>query len=138
MLGLLAKIFTWWNGATAGAVFTLWRSNAEKIGQDEFGNTYYRERKAFSGADGKQRRWVIYKGYADASRVPADWHGWLHHTFDEPPTTAPLPRRAWELDHQPNMTGTSKAYRPGGSLWAGPSRQRQKTVGDYEAWTPGE
>ncbi len=35
--------------------------------------------------------------------MPAEWHGWLHYTFDEPPTTDPLTRRAWERDHIPNL-----------------------------------
>ena len=46
-----------------------------------------------TGAGKTRRRWVIYKGYADASRVPSDWHGWLHHTFDTPPSEPPLPRQ---------------------------------------------
>ena len=41
---------------------------------------------------------------AEASRVPPEWHAWLHYTTD-----APLPddgRRAWQKPHQANMTGT--------------------------------
>jgi NADH:ubiquinone oxidoreductase subunit len=136
MLWLLSKIFTWWNGASAGAAFTIWKSG-ERVGEDEFGNVYYRERSGGSGADGKQRRWVVYNGYADASRVPSDWHGWMHHTFDDVPSETALPRKAWEKDHQPNLTGTVHAYRPQGSLFKS-DRKRQQTVGDYEAWTPGD
>jgi NADH:ubiquinone oxidoreductase subunit len=137
MLGFLSKIFTWWNGASAGAAWTIWRSG-ELVGEDQFGNRYYQERKAGTGADGKTRRWVVYKGYADASRVPSDWHGWLHHTFDDAPTGATMPRRPWELDHEPNHTGTLRAYRPAGSLAFGSRRVRQETSADYEPWTPGE
>lgn len=97
------------------------------VGDDEFGNSYYESR------DGK-RRWVIYDGEIEASKVPASWHGWLHHTYDEPPTKDPLPKRAWETAHQPNLTGTPDAYRPKGSLLRdGP---RAKATGDYEAWSP--
>ena len=67
MLGLLSKAFTWWNGASAGAAWTIWRSG-ELVGEDEFGNKYYQERKGGTGADGKVRRWVVYNGYADGSR----------------------------------------------------------------------
>ncbi|HCR65062.1 MAG: NADH:ubiquinone oxidoreductase subunit NDUFA12 [Oceanicaulis sp.] len=137
MLGLLSKVFTWWNGASAGAAWTIWRSG-ELVGEDEFGNKYYQERKAGTGADGKTRRWVVYNGYADGSRVPSDWHGWMHHTFDEVPTDAPLPRKDWEQEHQPNMTGTLHAYHPTGSLIGGSARQRQATAADYESWTPGD
>ena len=70
-----------------------------KVGEDEQGNIYYQT------ADGK-RRWVIYNGEMEASRVTPDWHGWLHHTWDEPPTEAPLKHKAWEKPHQENLTGT--------------------------------
>ena len=99
----------------------------ERVGVDEFGNVYYRER-------GGKRRWVIYNGYADASRVPSDWHGWMHHTFEHPPTEAPLKRQDWEKDHHPNLTGTVHAYRPSGSLAR--AEDRQAASGDYEAWKP--
>jgi len=125
------RIFTWWNGATLGAFYDIGRRSA-LVGADEQGNRYYQERKP--SLDGRPRRWVIYNGVAEASRVPPDWHGWLHHTFDEPPTVAPFKVKAWEQPHQPNLTGTARAYRPAGSLARG--GHRAKATGDYEAWTP--
>lgn len=104
------------------------------VGTDDFGNTYYEAKDTRDSYDGRKRRWVIYQGYAEASKVPAEWHGWLHHTFEEPPTREPLLRRAWEKDHLPNMSGTVNAWRPKGSLTRGGERQR--ATGDYEAWSP--
>ena len=77
-----------------------------------------------------------YDGIAvrSASKVTADWHGWLHHTYEEPPTRAPLPKKTWEKPHSPNMTGTPEAYRPKGSLAR--DGVRAKATGDYEAWSP--
>jgi len=86
------------------------------------------------GYDGRKRRWVTYKGYADASRVPPEWHGWLHHMYDDAPSDVPLKTQDWELPHQPNLTGTVYAYKPKGSLDRG--GQREKVAGDYEAWSP--
>lgn len=130
---MLLKLFTWWNSSTIGTQFTLWRRRARFVGADEQGNRYFEEKEP-SASDGRKRRFVVYHGIAEASRVTPDWHGWLHHTFDEPPTVAPLKRRAFEKDHLPNMTGTPLAYRPPGSL-ARPDNG--KGVGaDYEAWTP--
>ena len=103
----------------------------EQVGEDAYGNVYYKS-KRMRGT--RQERWVIYKGYPDASKVPAEWHGWLHYTFDELPTQATLPRKAWEKDHLPNMTGTIHAWRPKGSITRGGERQR--AAGDYEAWRP--
>ena len=130
---MLKDIFTWWNGATIGIRFTVGRRGVF-IGQDENGNKYYEARDTKDSYDGRKRRWVIFDGYAEASKVSPDWHGWLHYTFDEPPTLEPLPRRAWELDHIPNLTGTVNAWRPKGSIARG--GERQKATGDYEAWRP--
>ncbi|MBY0422448.1 MAG: NADH:ubiquinone oxidoreductase subunit NDUFA12 [Parvularculaceae bacterium] len=130
---MFAQMFTWWNSTTFGTSFTLWRRRARLIGSDEQGNRYFEERQP-SASDGRLRRWVVYHGVAEASRVPPDWHGWLHHTFDEPPTSSPLKRRAFEKDHLPNMTGTPLAYKPPGSL-ARPDSGKGVPA-DYEAWSP--
>lgn len=133
LINLLKSIFTWWNGATIGARFTIGRRGVF-IGQDDTGNRYYEAKDNSDSYDDRKRRWVIYEGYAEASKVPAEWHGWLHHTFVEPPTREALPRKAWEKDHQPNLTGTIHAYKPKGSLGRG--GERQAASGDYEAWKP--
>ena len=82
----------------------------------------------------RRRRWVLYRrGAVEASRVPPEWHPWLHYTTD-----APLPvgnRPAWEKPHQANLTGTPQGYRPAGHEYAG--GRRAATTDDYEAWTPG-
>ena len=128
---MLKRIFTWWNGATLGARFDIGRRGAF-VGEDEQGNRYFEERRP--SQEGRKRRYVIYNGLAEASRVTPDWHGWMHHTVDEPPTEAPLLRKAWELPHLPNQTGTVRAYRPKGSLARGGVRAAATT--DYEAWKP--
>lgn len=134
MSNLLKTLFTWWNGATPGIHFTIAR-RARLVGKDEYGNRYYEAKDDRDSYDkNRRRRWVIFNGYAEASKVPPDWHGWLHYTFDEPPTDVPLPRKAWEKEHRPNLSGTIYAYRPKGSLARGGERQR--ATGDYEAWTP--
>lgn len=128
---MLKQLFAWWDSTTYSTSFSLWRKRARLIGKDEQGNRYFEE-AGRTGPDGRPRRYVVYHGVAEASRVTPDWHGWLHHTFDEPPTTAPLKRRAFEKDHLPNMTGTPLAYHPPGSL----ARNKGGVPADYEAWSP--
>ena len=120
----ILRAFTWWDGQTLNTQFWTWRKGV-KVGEDDQGNRFFETR------DGK-RRWVIFNGEAEASRVSPDWHGWLHHTFQEPPTKAPLARKAWEKPHQENLTGTAAAYAPAGSIRRGEPAARS----DYEAWTP--
>jgi NADH:ubiquinone oxidoreductase subunit len=126
-MGFIRQLFVWWVNATPGTRLTTWWSGTQ-VGKDKFGNLYYQSRD-------KKRRWVIYAGTVEASRVPPDWHGWLHHTFEEPPAAAPLPAKSWEAEHQPNLTGTPGAYHPEGSLWN--DGRRPPATGDYEAWRPG-
>jgi NADH:ubiquinone oxidoreductase subunit len=126
MKAFLIALLTWWNGATFGTRFFTWRKG-ELVGTDEFGNRYYRERKG-------KRRWVIYNGEAEASRIPPDWHGWMHQRTDVPPTEERYKPRAWEKPHLPNLTGTSAAYRPKGSILG--QEKRPEVTGDYEPWTP--
>ncbi|MBS0471515.1 MAG: NADH:ubiquinone oxidoreductase subunit NDUFA12 [Proteobacteria bacterium] len=121
----IRMIFAWWHHATIGTMLTTWFSGTP-VGTDQFGNRYYESKTG--------RRWVLYAGTVEASRVPPDWHGWLHHTFKEPPTVAPFRDKTWEKPHQPNLTGTDGAYRPSGSLLA--SGVRPKATGDYQAWKP--
>ena len=130
-MSILGKIFTWWNGATIGTSLWSWR-NGEKVGTDAQGNIYYRSKKRSS--DGRERRWVIYHGANDASRVPAEWHGWLHGNIDGVPESNLPPPRVWEADYTPNATGTPSAYRPAGALERG--GKRAAASGDYEAWSP--
>jgi NADH:ubiquinone oxidoreductase subunit len=136
MKQFLLKFFTWWNSQTFGTQLWTWRFG-ELVGEDAEGNRYYRTRggKIDPTLD-FERRWVVYNGYAEASRVGPDWHGWLHHTVDVPPTKENYQPREWQKPHQPNLTGTPLAYRPTGSTLA--SGRRPKATGDYQAWTPGQ
>ena len=129
-MGFFGKIFTWWDGATVGTMLDSWR-HGEKVGTDVQGNAYFRS-KPKKGQ--RERRWVIYEGANDASRVPSEWHGWLHQSFDEVPESHLPPARIWEVDYTPNATGTNEAYRPQGALERGGRRARAR--GDYEAWSP--
>ncbi len=131
-MNILAKIFTWWDGATIGTALFSSR-NGRRVGEDVFGNTYFQSKKAGTGHPAGQR-WVIYNGPNDASRVPPEWHGWLHHTVDTLPTEEDYAPREWQQPHMPNLTGTRHAYRPAGSLHKG--GERPQATGDYKAWRP--
>jgi NADH:ubiquinone oxidoreductase subunit len=108
-------------------------SGSKKVGVDVSGNKYYRAspRRGYK----RDRRWVMYKGAPEASKVPPEWHGWLHHQTDKVPASEGVSyRREWQKPHTPNLTGTADAYRPHGHLLA--EGRRDKASGDYEAWKP--
>ena len=128
-MGILGKIFTWWDGVTIGTSLGL--RGTRTIGTDSLGNVY-REGKPLP--DGRLRRYVVYAGANDASRVPPEWHGWLHHQIEGAPDASLPPVRRWEKEPKANLTGTTAAYRPAGALESG--GKRAQATGDYEAWRP--
>jgi NADH:ubiquinone oxidoreductase subunit len=118
MTTAITRVITWLRG--------------EQVGTDRLGNRYYQERRA--PKDRRRKRWVIYEGEDEASRVPPEWNAWLHYTVDELPTGEGAVVRPWQKEHQPNQTGTAAAYRPPGHTLAG--GHRAPATGDYEPWTP--
>lgn len=120
MATLGTLLFTWWKG--------------DHVGEDQFGNKYYTEKGKATGPVGRRRRWVVYKGRPEASKVPAAWHIWLHYTTDDLPDQQTIKSNDWEKEHLPNLSGTEFAYRPGGAVNS--EGQRQKSSADYSAWKP--
>ena len=110
MRRFLNTIFTWWHDRTLGTALHTARRGVE-VGTDAQGNRYYQDKDG-RAINGKPRRWVIYNGDIEASRVPPEWHGWLHYTFDEPPHEAETAARDWFRPHKANPTGTREAHRP--------------------------
>lgn len=130
-------MFTWWNSATIGTRLHT-RMAGEFVGEDEFGNRYFRTRGGkVDPTLGFQRRWVIYNGLAEATKIPAGWHGWIHHKDVPAPSETSYTARSWEKPFKPNMTGTPAAYRPKGSILQ-EDPHRPAATGDYDAWTPGQ
>ncbi|MEJ1990551.1 MAG: NADH:ubiquinone oxidoreductase subunit NDUFA12 [Maritimibacter sp.] len=120
----ILSLITWYHAEGLGTRLVT-RFKGVKVGEDADGNRYYR-----NAADTK--RWVIYSSEPVASKVPAEWHGWLHHSFDNNPAENPLPHKAWEKPHHDNLSGSFEAYAPAGSLRQAAPIDRQ----DYEAWQP--
>ncbi len=109
------RIFTWLHGRA--------------VGSDGDGNIYYEDKTVRGGV--RTRRWVIYKGAPEASKVPPEWHAWLHYTTDAPIKMAARP---WQKPHLANVTGTPLGYRPPGHDYQG--GQRAVASSDYESWSP--
>ena len=106
MIGFFKQIFTWWNRQTFGTfIYTLF--TGKLIGVDEYGNKYY--------SNSKGKRWVIYKNNIESSKVPPEWHSWIHFITRNVPSDN-TKKFSWQKQHQENLTGTSKAHKPEGSL----------------------
>lgn len=84
------------------------RFTAKLIGSDEYQNRYY-ESKSHSDSFGRKKRFCIYHGVVEGSKIPSRWHAWIHHTTIEPLQYKHL---FWHKAHIPDVTGTVYAFRP--------------------------
>jgi len=114
---------------TVGTRLFTW-AKGRLVGIDQQGNRYYVERRPRPGS--RARRWVIYRGAPEASKVPPEWHSWLHYTTEA--ALAPSPEKPWVAPHMANPTGSDAAWVPPGHDFRG--GQRSRATGDYEAWRP--
>ena len=120
MTNFLKLIFTWWNRQTLGTfIYTLFFGKF--IGMDQFGNKYY--------ANSKGKRWVIYKNEIESSKIPPEWHTWIHSSMLKKPIQNSN-KFVWQKEHEENLTGTEKAYNPDGSL----KFNQKKIIKKYESW----
>ena len=122
MINFLKQIFTWWHKQTLGTfIYTLFAGKL--IGSDQFGNKYY--------SNSKGRRWVIYKDNIESSKIPPDWHSWIHFLKINKPSTGEK-KFLWQKQYEENLTGTTRAYKPEGSLTSDVKKNMKK----YEIWKP--
>ena len=120
VINFFKSIFIWWNNQTIGTfLYTL--VYGKYVGIDEFENKYY------SSKSGK--RWVIYKKTVEASKIPPEWHLWIHSLKKNSPPKD-LDKFEWQKKHEENLTGTNKAYKPNGSLLS----SSKKNIKKYESW----
>jgi NADH:ubiquinone oxidoreductase subunit len=97
------------------------------VGTDQFGNRYFVGNK--KNYLGQNKRYVLYKGIRDGSKVPALWHAWLHYSSHDLPSDKPQLDHDWQIDHVQNITGTKAAYHP--------SKSKNTKLSVYSKWTPG-
>ena len=120
MFSFFKQIFIWWHRQTIGTfIYTL--LTGKFVDKDEFGNKYY--------TNSKGKRWVIYKNKVDSSRIPPEWHSWIHFLTKNKPSNN-LNKYKWQKKHEENLTGTTKAYKPSGSL----KSDSKGNIKKYETW----
>ena len=109
-------------------VNSLWvKFFCKQVGVDQFGNTYYLgSRKNYLG---KAKRYVLYNGIDDGSKIPAIWHSWLHYLSNDLPNKNLQEKYDWQIDHIQNLTGSKMAYDP--SL-----NNTAKKLESYSKWMP--
>jgi len=120
VINFLKQIFTWWHKQTVGTfIYTTFAGKF--VGKDQFGNKYY--------SNTKGKRWVIYKDNIESSKIPPEWHSWLHFTTRNLPSNK-IKKFPWQKEHQENQTGTNGAHKPEGSLASSSKKDMRK----YETW----
>ena len=96
----------------------------KQVGKDQFGNRY------FVGKDknylGQAKRFVIYNGQDEGSKVPPMWHAWLHYLSEDIPGNNKV--YDWQQEYVPNLTGTKHAYNP--------AKSNCTRIETYSKWNP--
>jgi NADH:ubiquinone oxidoreductase subunit len=119
-INFLKSIFTWWSSQTVGTfLFTTFFGSL--VGKDEFGNKYYKNKN-------DSKRWVIYNGEVESSRIPPEWHLWIHKTSNSSPDKINFVNHSWIKNHHENYTGSDMAYSP-----LKKSKIKEET---YKKWHP--
>ena len=117
MLTFLKEIFVWWNRQTLGTrLNTLFFGKF--VGKDSYGNKYYKDKN--------DKRWVIYNGEVEATKIPQEWFSWIHHMKNKIENNNELKKYNWQKNHLSNQTGTEKAYFP--------NRDKNVSKKKYKTW----
>ena len=74
---------------------------------------------------------MIYKDNIEASKIPPEWHSWIHFLVINKPSDK-TKKFSWQKPHEENLTGTNRAYKPEGSL----ASNLKKSMKKYETWKP--
>lgn len=80
---------------------------AKLVGADEFHNRYYEMKQ--TDYLGRKKRICIYFGTVEASKIPSNWHNWMHYSSSSKINCKKL---FWMKSHTPNVTGTEYAFCP--------------------------
>ena len=103
MLTFFKQVFVWWNQQTLGTRIQTFLFG-KFVGKDSYGNRYYENKTG--------KRWVIYSGEIDATKIPDEWYSWMHHTKNKIENEHELKKYTWQKEHVTNKTGTDKSYHP--------------------------
>ncbi len=117
MLTTLKQIFTWWNRQTLGTRLQTFLTG-RLVGEDNNGNKYYQNKSG--------RRWVVYNGEVEASKIPNEWYSWMHFMNNKIENNHNLKKYDWQKDHLPNQTGSSNSYHP--------KKKNDITKKKYKTW----
>ena len=117
MLTIFKEIFIWWNQQTLGTrLQTLFFGKL--VGQDHLGNRYYENKYG--------KRWIIYNGEVEASKIPNEWYSWMHSTSNKIENLHKFKKYQWQKEHLPNQTGTENSYHP--------KKNKNNVKKKYDTW----
>ena len=117
MLTFFKQIFVWWNQQTLGTRIQTFLFG-KFAGKDSYGNRYYENKTG--------KRWGIYAGEIDATKIPDEWYSWMHHTKNKIENLHQLEKYEWQKKHLPNKTGTNESYHP--------NKENNEIEKKYKTW----
>jgi len=106
------------------------RPDGKLIGIDKFGNKYF-QAIDYKWLPNSRNRWVEYSAWDfDASQIPPEWHGWIHHSTDlTGDQVLKNFQHKWSGKHFQNLTATPSKYTPTNYLYSSDIRAKAKESG---------
>lgn len=80
------------------------------VGEDNYGNKYFElKKKDFFG---RKRRVCLFRGRAEASNIPPEWHLFMHYQHESSKIPVNIRKYKWQRNYLPDLTLSSIKYLP--------------------------
>ena len=81
-----------------------------KVGEDEYGNQFFElNRKDYLG---RKKRYCLYKGIPEASKISPEWHPFMHYQIDAKNVRTTFKQYKWQKPYVPDTTLSKNKYLP--------------------------
>jgi NADH:ubiquinone oxidoreductase subunit len=83
---------------------------ATKVGSDEYGNQFF-ELKT-SDYLGRKKRYCLYNGYVEASKISPEWHPFMHYQIEAKAVKKTFKQYKWQKPFVPDTTLSGSKFLP--------------------------
>ena len=81
-----------------------------KVGEDEYGNQFFELKRV--DYLGRRKRYCLYKGSPEASKISPEWHPFMHYQIDAKDVKTTFRQYKWQKPYVPDTTLSQNKYLP--------------------------
>lgn len=83
---------------------------ATKVGEDEYGNQFFELKR--TDYLGRKKRYCLYKGYVEASKISPEWHPFMHYQIAAKDVKTTYKQYKWQKPAIPDTTLSNYKFLP--------------------------